>query len=811
MDREVAFALIKTEGLDETSRTRIQREAQARFRLFDSITSFLKGAGQRQPLVLVLDDLHWADTASLMLLQFIARELTGARVLLVGTYRDVEVNRQHPLAETLGEVTRSAGGGFERILLRGLSQEDVGRFIGVTSGLTPPSGLVQAVHTQTEGNPLFVTEVVRLLVQQGDLTGEQAIDRESWEFRVPEGVKEVIGRRLNRLSQRCNEVLSITSAIGREFTLEQVDRLMEDLTQDMLLDVLEEALHGRLVEEMPTSIGRYQFTHALIQETLAQELTITRRVRLHARIAEVLEELYGSNAEAHAAELVHHYVQAEAMLGSEKLVHYSLLAGERALTTYAHEEALAHFQRALAAKEGLPMEAETAALLFGLARAQLATLQLHQLQEAVTSLSRVLDYYAEAGDVDRAVAVAEYPLPIIPGLIGATQLIPRALALVPPDSQEAGRLLSQYGSAMGIQQGDYEGAQEPLGRALAIAQGAGDVTLEMGTLVSSLSVDLYHFHWREGLPKSLRAIELAIQLDYPSAEVVARAHSWCANYVMGVLGGAQPHVEGGLTVAERLRDSFWLTTWLFFNAVMSRLDGDWQAAREYTNRGLAIAPQDIRLLLTRVRLEYEVGDVGQGEAYKDRLREALRLAPPGPSLENGFSAVVIPSVARTSGFADWLDIAEACAQTVLSSPSATYGVVIYARTGLALTAVQRGDVVAAEELYAALEPVREIYMIMFPDTICIDRLLGLLSVTLDRLDQAVAHFGDALAFCRRVRARPDLAWSCCDYADALLERNGAGDRAKAITLLDESLAISSELGMRPLMERVLSRLEILRA
>ena len=325
--------------------------AQARFRLFDSITSFLKAAGQRQPVVLVLDDLHWADTASLMLLQFVARELTGARVLLVGTYRDVEVNRQHPLAETLGELTRSAGGGFERILLRGLNQEDVGRFIWVTSGMTPPPGLVDAVHRQTEGNPLFVTEVVRLLAQQGDLTGGQARDRESWEIRVPEGVKEVIVRRLNRLSLRCNEVLSIASVIGREFTLEQVDRLVEDLTQDMLLDVLEEALHERLVEEMPTSIGRYQFTHALIQETLAEELSITRRVRLHAQIAEVLEELYGSDASGHAAELAYHYVQAEAVLGSEKLMRYSSLAGERALVTYAHEEALDHFQRGLEARE----------------------------------------------------------------------------------------------------------------------------------------------------------------------------------------------------------------------------------------------------------------------------------------------------------------------------------------------------------------------------------------------------------------------------------------------------------------------------
>ena len=194
----------------------LESPEQARFRLFDSITAFLKSASQKQPLVLVLDDLHWADQPSLLLLQFVARELGNSRLLLVGTYRDVELSRQHPLAETLGELTRERL--FQRVLLRGLSQQDVGRFIEVAAGVDPPLGLTEAVHTQTEGNPLFVTEVVRLLVQEGELTQESG-SRDSWTVRIPEGVREVIGRRLNRLSQRCNETLTIASVVGREFEL----------------------------------------------------------------------------------------------------------------------------------------------------------------------------------------------------------------------------------------------------------------------------------------------------------------------------------------------------------------------------------------------------------------------------------------------------------------------------------------------------------------------------------------------------------------------------------------------------------------
>ncbi len=237
---------------------------QARFRLFDSIATFLKRAGGRQPLVLMLEDLHWADRPSLLLLEFIAKELAGARLLVIGTYRNVDLNRQHPLSETLGELTRERL--FQRVLLlRGLSQQEVERFIEVTSGISPPKGLVEAVYRQTEGNPLFVTEVVRLLVQEGAfkaVRGDSVEGRgstgsprgaisDTWTVSIPEGVREVIGRRLNRLSERCNQTLTIASVIGREFNLEQLKPLIEDMTEDRLLEVLEEGLGSRVIEELP--------------------------------------------------------------------------------------------------------------------------------------------------------------------------------------------------------------------------------------------------------------------------------------------------------------------------------------------------------------------------------------------------------------------------------------------------------------------------------------------------------------------------------------------------------------------------------
>ena len=781
---------------------------QARFRLFDSITVFLKTASQRQPLVLVLDDLHWADQPTLALLQFMARELGGARLLIIGTYRDMELSRQHPLAEALGELTRERL--FQRVLLRGLTQEDVGRFIDMTSGHTAPRGLVEAVHTQTEGNPLFVTEVVRLLVQEGELSAEQVRETDSWTIRIPEGVREVIGRRLNRLSQRCNEALTVASIIGREFTLAQLRPLIEEVTEERLLEVLEEALSSRVVEELPQAVGRYQFTHALIQETLAEELSLNRRVRLHARIAETLEELYGDDAVGHASELAYHFAESESVLGPVKLVRYSILAGERALAGYGYEEAQSHFQRGIDAKGSQPADEETAALYYGLGRAQAATFERHNVSEPVASLRRAFDYYVETGEVDRAVAVASYQTPSFSGVItGASELISNALALVPPDSHQAGRLLSQYGLHLGRGEGDYEGAREAFSGALGVAQREKDTALEMQTLANAAYVDFFHDRGQESLDKSRRAIELAQRVEDAEAEVNARMNASRVLQDLGELVEARVHAEAALALAERFRHRHWLTVALRNNQTVHQLVGDWIGARDFSDRGLILSPRFPPVLFNRILLEYEAGDWNLGRELLERLVEVMEASPPAPTLDIAMPALAIALVARITGKSDFLEVAATAADTVLAFDSVQPIIAIVVQASLALLAVVRGDAVAAEEQYAVLEHHRG--RMWHGSFVPLDRLLGLLSQTMGNLDQAAAHFEDALTFCRKAGYRPELAWSCCDYADALRERDGDGDRAKAIALLDESLSISSELGMRPLMERVLSRREILGA
>jgi DNA-binding CsgD family transcriptional regulator len=313
----------------------------AQFRLFDAISGFLHAVSGRVPLLLVLDDLHWADRSTLLMLGHVARDLAGARLLLLGAYRDTDLDRTHPLAEVLAELNRERL--FERIHLRGLNEEDVTAFVRGAANAVPGPDLLARIYEETEGNPFFLSEVVALLDAESALAGGDGVAA----IAVPEGVREVLGRRLNRLSPETNALLTLAAVVGREFG-EPLLAALSDRTGESLLESLEEAFTARVIE--PTGEpGEYRFGHALMRETLLAELSPARRVRLHGQIAETLERLADAAAEQRAAELAAHYVEA-AVLGrdhTEKAAHYSRLAAEEAQAQLAWAEAIRHYERCL--------------------------------------------------------------------------------------------------------------------------------------------------------------------------------------------------------------------------------------------------------------------------------------------------------------------------------------------------------------------------------------------------------------------------------------------------------------------------------
>ena len=323
--------------------------------------------------------------------------------------------------------------------------------------------------------------------------------------------------------------------------------------------------------------------------------------------------------------------------------------------------------------------------------------------------------------------------------------------------------------------------------------------MEMRTLANGSIVDVYHLRYKEGLEKSAAAIELSSRIDAPQDEAIAHYSAVNFMLMLGESSGSRSHAAAGLVPAEKVRDRSWLSRILWANETVYFLQGDWEAARDFNDRALlTVWSGDPRTLFLRASLESGLGDFKSGDSYIDRLLNLMEATPPGPDIEHAIPAITIPAVARITGSQELFDAAEEAAKTVVSSPAGTPLMVLLSRAGLGLLAVQQNDVAAAGEQYAALQSAKGVMIWLISS----DRLLGLLASTMGESDAAIGHFTDAYAFCRKAGYRPELAWTCSDHAEALLYRNEAGDRAKAVALLDEALNLTEALQMEPLTERI---------
>ncbi len=320
---------------------------EERFRLIDSISRFLIAASARKPLVLVVDDLHWADKDSITMLRHIARFAGGSRLLLIGAYRDVELDRQHPLAEALASLRSETH--YERVVLRGLDQQEVRELLAIVMQPDAPDSLVNAISAETDGNPLFIIEVLRHLTEKGviyrhkdrwisDLAGLE-------ELGIPEGIRLVIGRRLSRLSGDANRLLTVASAFSGTFRFDIAARVAR-IEEAPALNAVDEALEA-LVLRPGAEVDMYDFTHAAIRHTLYAELSPSRQVRLHRQIAEAMEQVHGERAAQHAAELAYQYYRSAALPGAERGVDHALTAAEQAEAIYARDEAASFLRIAL--------------------------------------------------------------------------------------------------------------------------------------------------------------------------------------------------------------------------------------------------------------------------------------------------------------------------------------------------------------------------------------------------------------------------------------------------------------------------------
>jgi tetratricopeptide (TPR) repeat protein len=306
----------------------------------------LTAAGTRQPLVVVIDDLHWADGASLALLQFVAARLHGARVLVVGTYRPADLSLHHPLVSTLAALARQPE--LERIRLTGFTVAEVARFVDRGWSVGASDELAAALHARTEGNPFFLTELTKLLASEGSLGRADAVAAAE----IPIGVRDVLRRRLGRLPDATNALLRVAAVAGRTFDLRVLAAASDGGDDDRTLEAVEAALVTGIVIEDPATAGRYRFAHALVQEALYDDLSGMRQARLHARLGAALERR--PRDEASLSEVAQHFYRAAPAIGPDKAVGYALDAAAEAQAQLGYEAVEEHLDRALELIERMP-------------------------------------------------------------------------------------------------------------------------------------------------------------------------------------------------------------------------------------------------------------------------------------------------------------------------------------------------------------------------------------------------------------------------------------------------------------------------
>ncbi len=324
---------------------------EERLLFFDNVAQVFSNIARRQTLLFYADDLHWADRGTLWLLSHLLRQLRSERVLIVGAYRETELDRAHPLAKAIVDWNRERL--VTRIALRRFNETETGDQLGALLGEQVSGEFAVAVHRETEGNPFFVEEVLKALIERG------SVRRESGRWRrcdveqlvIPQSVKEAIGNRLDRVSQNTNEVLRLAAILGKVFTFEELSATAEQ-SEDVLLDALDEAAGAQLIAA--GSGDSFSFTHDKIREVLYEEINPIRRRRLHRHVAEGLKQRCSQTMCA-VEKLAHHYIQAG---DHEQGLEYAKHAAAEAVRVFAFDEAIAAYGRARDCAEALGLTEE---------------------------------------------------------------------------------------------------------------------------------------------------------------------------------------------------------------------------------------------------------------------------------------------------------------------------------------------------------------------------------------------------------------------------------------------------------------------
>ncbi|HEX3795358.1 MAG TPA: AAA family ATPase [Acidimicrobiales bacterium] len=764
-----------------------------RYLLFAAVVGLLRMASEYQPIILVLDDLQWADRASLLLLRHLAAAEPTMQVLAIGTYRDTELTISHPLLETLAALHRLPD--VSRVNLAGFNDSDVVALLEATTGYTLDDagvGLAHAVCRETDGNPFFVTEILRHLAEIGmlyqDATDQWTTADSLEHIALPESVRIVIGARVGRLGEGAQRVLSVASVIGRDFDIELLGKAT-NASEDELLDILDAASAVALLRERTDTSGRYNFAHALIQHTLYEDLGPTRRARTHRVVAEALEELCGDQPGTRVGELARHWTFAAQLVDLFKAIDYSRQAGESALVALAPADALAYFAQALELYSRVdhpdPVLGIDLAIGLGTAQRQAGAADF---RETLLDASRRA---ADLNDTERLVAAAlanNRGTYSAAGSIDAerVQILEMVQERLAPDDHNRALILATLCSEVSYG-APLERRKALADEAVAIARSSGDDAVIVRVLnLISLSL-MVPSMLEQSLAWTSDAMLRAERVGDPVMFFTAAGTHGIAAAHTGDTDEFDRCLEIMTPLDNQINQS--LLSWRLNmrRSVRAMIAGDHEQAEQFANDAFQFGTdsgQPDALILFGANLV--TVNLQRGTLH-DMVPMFEQFVADNPGLPV-FAAVL--AAAHADG--DRLDNA----RRVLAEFAATdYSLPLdqgwlTGMIGFSLAAIECRDPDYAAQLFDRLAPWAEHWALLTAGTVegPVSQYLGALATVLGRFDEANAYFVQAAESCVKTSAKYFAAQTDLWWGTMLAERNAVGDIERAKDLLSRAHA-----------------------
>ncbi len=763
-----------------------------RYRLFEAVVGLLAEISRTAPVLLVLDDLQWADRPTLLLLRHLARAINPARLMILGAYRATE-SQVNGFADALAALRRE--GLVAQIGIGGLAEGETAELIEILTGTVPARTFARALYAETEGNPFFIGEIVRHLSEAGvraDRAGALELQRAG----LPEGVNDVIARRLARLDAQAIEWLRAAAVIGRDFDSALLEHVVS-LSEEEFLNALDEALSADLVVEVPDQPGRYSFSHALIRETLYEGMSALRRARTHRRVGEVLEE---GGADRSLTALALHFTRAAGPQDAEKAIEYARRAGEQATSMLAHEEAVEHYARALEVQDRFEPDAlaRRCELLLLLGEARVRAGERPLAWEAFREAAELAVRLGDSAGLARAAIGASRRYIQPPGVVDEEliALLERALEMT-EGARDVARvaLLTRLCSA--VYYSVRRNEMQPLAEeATELAEELADP--EARALAAAARRRAYWdpAHLEQRLADSTELLTLAREAG--DLELVLQGHAWLVVDLLeqGNADAVDAQIEAFINGAERLRQPLYLWNVMVWRAMRALLAGSLDEADRLASEGLSsgsygetvTAPQYYAVQLLAIRREQ-----ARMAELEGPVRELVNANPHRPAWRAGLMTLLWETGRREEAQHELDALA---AEDFADIPRD--GDWLIAITLLAEGAAELGDRKRSGRLYELLLPYRAGNVVIGLAAVCLGaaaRILGRLAATIGDREAAARHFELALEVNTALKTPLYLAHTQFDYAEFL----GAAD--KATGLIEAATRTARELELPKLLRR----------